>query len=136
MLKANQNIILLISIPIVLLALGIFYFAINPTSFAYTPKCPFHTLTGFHCPGCGSQRALHQILHGNIWEGLKHNFLILLAVILIGYRIFTLVVNNDSGKGSKNLLQHHYTPWIIFTFIMVFWILRNLPLKIFQILAP
>ena len=136
MLKVNQNLLLIISIPIALLALGIFYFSINPTSFAYTPKCPFHTLTGFHCPGCGSQRALHQILHGHIWEGLKHNFLILLAVLLICYKIFILFTNSNSSKSPKNLLQHHYAPWIIFTFIMAFWILRNLPLEMFKILAP
>jgi hypothetical protein len=135
-LKVNQNLLLILCIPIVLLALGIFYFYIDPTSFAYTPRCPFHALTGFHCPGCGSQRALHLILHGHIWEGIQHNFLIVIAVLLIGYKIYIFFTPTNSNEKSKNLLKHNFTPWIILSLIMTFWILRNLPLDIFQILAP
>ena len=29
------------------------------------PICPFFGLTGCYCPGCGTLRALHQLLHGN-----------------------------------------------------------------------
>ena len=31
----------------------------NPGTY---PICPFLGLTGFHCPGCGTLRALHQLL--------------------------------------------------------------------------
>ena len=27
--------------------------------------CPFFGLTGYHCPGCGTLQALHELLHGN-----------------------------------------------------------------------
>lgn len=42
--------------------------------------CPFHWLTGWHCPGCGSQRALHDLLHGRIAEAFGHNAAMILAV--------------------------------------------------------
>jgi hypothetical protein len=29
------------------------------------PPCPFHALTGLLCPGCGTTRALHELLHGH-----------------------------------------------------------------------
>ncbi|PYV86056.1 MAG: hypothetical protein DMG90_22080 [Acidobacteria bacterium] len=35
----------------------------NPASSGIFPPCPFLWLTGFYCPGCGSLRALHQLLH-------------------------------------------------------------------------
>lgn len=135
MTKTNSLFLKLI-IPIVLLTLGIFYFTINPNTFIYTPKCPFYTLTGWHCPGCGSQRAFHKILHGNIWTGLQHNFLILLAGLIIAYKFYVSYINRSTSKPSKNLLHHNATPWIILALVMGFWILRNIPLEPFLILAP
>ncbi|NEV93196.1 DUF2752 domain-containing protein [Psychroflexus sp. YR1-1] len=125
-----------ISIPIVILTLGIFYFFINPVTFAYTPQCPFHSLTGLHCPGCGSQRAFHEILHGNIWGGLQHNFLILLAVFVIGYKVYRAYLYKPKSKTTQSLLHHNAAPWIILALVLGFWILRNIPLEPFLILAP
>lgn len=125
-----------IGIPIVVLTLGIFYFIIDPSSFAFTPKCPFHTLTGFHCPGCGSQRAFHEMLHGNIWTGLQHNFLILFAFLIISYKFYLSYINRSTSKKTNNLLHHNATPWLILALVLGFWILRNIPLEPFLILAP
>lgn len=30
------------------------------------PRCPFHVLTGLECPGCGSTRAIHALLRGDL----------------------------------------------------------------------
>ncbi|WP_093365506.1 DUF2752 domain-containing protein [Psychroflexus sediminis] len=135
MLRTN-SLLIKIGIPIAILTLGIFYYYFNPTSFAFTPQCPFHFLTGFHCPGCGSQRAFHEILHGNIWTGLKHNFLILLAFLVIGYKLYVSFINKSTSKKNNNLLHHNSTPWIILAIVLGFWILRNIPLEPFLILAP
>lgn len=132
----TYSLLLKLTIPIALLALGILYFTINPNTFPYTPKCPFYSLTGFHCPGCGSQRAFHEILHGNIWTGLQHNFLILFAAIIFIYKFYISYINKSSSKKSNNLLHHNATPWVILALVVGFWILRNLPLEPFLILAP
>ncbi|MFD0932933.1 DUF2752 domain-containing protein [Psychroflexus salinarum] len=132
----NYYLLIKIGIPIVILALGIFYYTVNPTTFAFTPKCPFHLFTGYHCPGCGTQRALHDILHGNIWTGLQHNFLILLAVLIIAYKFYVSYINSTNSKPTKNLLHHNAAPWLILAFVLGFWILRNIPLEPFLILAP
>lgn len=123
-------------IPIVILTLGIFYFYVNPNTFAFTPKCPFYLFTGFHCPGCGSQRAFHEILHGNLWTGLQHNFLIILAVLIVSYKIIMSFIYKSSSNKTQNLLYHNSTPWVIFGIVMLFWVLRNIPLEPFIILAP
>lgn len=133
---SKSKLIFKITIPIVLLTVGIFYFYINPSTFAYTPKCPFYSLTGLHCPGCGSQRAIHEMLHGNIWGGLQHNFLILFAVFIISYKFYVSSISSNKKHPKTNLLQHNAAPWLILALVIGFWVLRNLPLEPFQILAP
>src|SRR5580693_9291812 len=36
----------------------------DPATSGIFPPCPFRYLTGWYCPGCGSLRAIHQLLHG------------------------------------------------------------------------
>lgn len=134
MANREDSLFLKLSLPIAIFAVGIFYFVINPSTFAYTPKCPFYTFTGLYCPGCGSQRALHDLLHGNIWAGLQHNFLLLLAIVLIGYKVYWSF--RGTTKTTHNLLHNNATPWVILALVIAFWILRNIPLKPFLILAP
>lgn len=41
---------------------------------------PFHALTGWDCPACGGQRALHSLLHGRFGEALRFNPFLVVAV--------------------------------------------------------
>jgi len=61
------------------------YGLLDPQYFTF-PKCPFLTLTGWMCPGCGSQRAIHQVLHGRITTAFQLNALFIPALLygLIG----------------------------------------------------
>ncbi|MBK8500480.1 MAG: DUF2752 domain-containing protein [Flavobacteriales bacterium] len=52
-------------------------------SLPYLP-CPFHWLTGLYCPGCGSQRALHDLLHGRLGDAFGHNAALICAGPLLG----------------------------------------------------
>lgn len=56
------------------------YFLIDPAQYVWMPKCPVKALTGYDCPGCGSQRLLHALLHGDIAGAWKANALLLLAM--------------------------------------------------------
>ncbi|MGM0635098.1 MAG: DUF2752 domain-containing protein [Bacteroidota bacterium] len=115
----------------------IIYTKFNPSEIALFPKCPFHLITGLHCPGCGSQRAIHAFLQGNIWQGLQHNFLMILLFLLLFHKLYQLsFALFQKVTTSKNLLYHPATAWVIVGVILLFWILRNLPFAAFQILAP
>jgi hypothetical protein len=46
--------------------------------------CPFHWLTGLLCPGCGAQRALHDLMHGRVGEAFGHNAALVVALPLLG----------------------------------------------------
>lgn len=46
-----------------LAAICFIYYRFNPSSCGFFPRCPFYVLTGLLCPGCGSQRVFHSLLH-------------------------------------------------------------------------
>lgn len=49
-------------------------------------RCPFHALTGWYCPGCGSTRAVEAAFRGDVEQALHNNALLPLAgaAMLIG----------------------------------------------------
>lgn len=112
------------------------YFNYNPSNSSIFPKCPFYSLTGLHCPGCGSQRAIHKFLHGDIIEGLKYNFLIVLLPIVLIYDWGIILVNKYSKKKIENILHNSKTIYLILAVILLFWVLRNINFYPFSILAP
>ena len=44
---------------LVALTVGMALYFLNPTDYTWVPKCPTKCLTGWDCPGCGFQQALH-----------------------------------------------------------------------------
>lgn len=65
----------------ILSALAYFYF--NDPEKGGHIGCPFHFLTGLLCPGCGSQRAIHDLLHLRVGEAFGHNALLVLSIPLL-----------------------------------------------------
>lgn len=61
-------------------ALTVAYYIIDPAESSLMPKCLFKQLTGLDCPGCGSQRMLHALLHGNISAAWAANPLLFAAI--------------------------------------------------------
>ena len=70
------------------LAIAIFYFLFDPAETAWMPQCVFHRLTGLQCMGCGAQRMLHALLHGDLASAYEANALLLFlmpVLILMAY---------------------------------------------------
>jgi hypothetical protein len=126
--------ILLISIAV--LALGLLYYLYNPVGHSFFPECPFYALTGLDCPGCGSQRALYALLHGHLLQAAAYNLLFVLALPFIIYSAVVFAGNHLFGKRwNQNIF---YKPWfakVALVFILLFWILRNLPFPCFHWMA-
>lgn len=122
---------------IVLIAgLTVLFYCYNPAKYRFFPKCPFHSLTGLDCPGCGSQRAIYSLLHGDIKQALNYNVLLVMSIpfllIHFSYRLRSVF----SGKDLRwNLIYHPLTPKIIFLIVVVFWITRNIPVHPFNYLS-
>jgi hypothetical protein len=52
---------------------GVVLFCFDPSRSAFYPVCLFHKTTGLLCPGCGSLRALHELLHGHLATAWRFN---------------------------------------------------------------
>ena len=121
---------------IVITGLAVLFFVLDPSKNAIFPRCMFNSLTGYYCPGCGSQRAIHSLLHLNIAGVVHYNFLFLPALILIIYHYLHPLLNRVFKWKLPNIFYLKNTPWIILGVVIVFWILRNIPVFPFSVLAP
>lgn len=68
-------------------ALIVLYFFVDPAASRWMPKCFFRELTGWSCPGCGFQRAIHALLHGRVAEAWGYNpfiFIIIPMAVALG----------------------------------------------------
>lgn len=109
---------------VVLAVVAFFYFSINPATSKYVPRCVFLTLTGYKCPGCGCQRAVHSLLHGNFLDALRYNAFFLAAVPVIALYLlndYTKLIPVKVGE----VITHHYTIAAIGIVVMLWWVLRN-----------
>jgi hypothetical protein len=101
------------------------YGLLDPQHFPF-PKCPFLTLTGLKCPGCGSQRAMHQIIHGDIASAFRLNpmFFPALLYALAGYGIAFF-----SPRSWPQIRDRWFSigaAKVSLVVIFLFWIGRNL----------
>jgi hypothetical protein len=101
-------------------------FAFDPVRVNVLPVCPFHQLTGLWCPGCGTTRALHQLLHGNIAGAFRFNALSMAVLPVAGY----LMVRGDASTLKPGWI------WLLLAVIVAFGVLRNIPVYPFTLLAP
>jgi hypothetical protein len=108
------------------IALGATYlFIFEPGKTGFFPACPFRILTGFTCPGCGSTRGLHRLLHGDIVSALEFNPLMVLSLPFLLYALVRYTAAAVSGRPlQRHNLDAKYI-WMLFGIIMSFWILRN-----------
>ncbi|MBT8254618.1 MAG: DUF2752 domain-containing protein [Bacteroidia bacterium] len=118
------------------LAALLLYLTIDPSKSALFPKCPFLMFTGFYCPGCGSQRAIHHLLNGEIISGLQYNLLIVLLIAVLSYIFIRQGMQLVFKFQSKNILHYPVITQSVLIVVILFWILRNITVYPFSLLAP
>lgn len=88
------------------------------------PHCPWHALTGTHCPGCGTLRGIAAILQGDLLGMTRNNPLAVVLSPLLLYAGFNLV--SESIFGYR--LPCIYIPkwqYLLVIVIIGYWIARN-----------
>ena len=94
-----------------------------PTPDSFYPRCVFHLATGLDCPGCGSTRAMHQLLHGNVGAAFRLNPILFLLLGVFGAGAPSFL----RGETPRFFMR----PWFGWTTVVVltaFWIVRNTPI--------
>ena len=113
------------------------YFYFDAARYSFFPQCPFHMLTHLYCPGCGSQRSLSALLHGEIAKALSYNLLFVISLPLVIYSALVYTFNTFSALPVQQKLV--YSPFFIKTclwLVIAFFILRNIPFPLFSFLRP
>jgi hypothetical protein len=107
-------------------------FCFDPSTVHFYPPCLFRLLTGFYCPGCGSLRATHALLHGRLGEAFRLNPLLLISMPVVA----GMLVIDPRLKPKYRLSMNPVFPVIVLVVVVAFWIVRNIPLYPFTTLAP
>lgn len=114
-------------IAIVLLVAIAVYYALDPAGYDFFPKCPFYWLTGYKCPGCGSQRAIHHLLHLDVKGAFKENALLVTAIpYILGGFLFDYTNLGQKYPRVKETLYGLKAIIIVVIIMILFWVLRNL----------
>lgn len=112
------------------LAAGAAYVAIsNPSENAGFIPCPFRSLTGLWCPGCGLTRATHYLFRGDLTQALRYN-LFVVAVLLGLVAAWGLWLYQRARDTRVTVIPKRLRPWVVgvaVTVMMAFAVVRNLP---------
>lgn len=103
------------------------------------PPCPFHLATGLHCPGCGTLRSLHALLHGRVATAFGQNALSMVVLPIILVTAVQRWRRDGLSNGLASRLFDSTSPRRIRAFaviVIAFWVLRNVPYSPLTILAP
>ncbi len=108
-----------------LLVFGSIYYALDPSQSGFFPRCVFHELTGYKCPGCGTQRAVHALLHGDVAAALRYNAILLIAVPWI---VLCLYAESQRTRNPRlyDRLNAPLLIWLFLVLVLIWWLLRNI----------
>ena len=116
-------------------ALG-FVYLFNPSTSTLYPTCPFYWFTGCYCPGCGSLRALHQLVRGHLAAAFGLNPLMMVSVPFVGYFFVSRATLAVAGRPLRDVFVRPVLIRALLGVILAYGILRNIPVHPFSLLAP
>lgn len=109
----------------------------GPSALPWLPPCLFHRLTGLHCPSCGMTRAMWAGLNGNFAQAFRFNPLLVILLPLAALALLVEILGWVRGRPVPFRLHLGLkSGGIVVAIIGLFWILRNVPVWPFTLLAP
>ncbi len=121
----NNKILIACALVLVAVAAVVLY-VFDPSEYVLMPKCPFKMLTGWDCPGCGFQRAMHALLHGHVAEAIRFNVFLVVAV---PYLLALLVANFLCTEHRKAkllaVLESRTAIWTYVVLYVAWMVIRN-----------
>lgn len=108
-----------------LVLLAITYYFFDPVEAIWMPKCIWKVATGTDCPGCGSQRMLHSLMHGDFIGAWHANAYAICMIPVMGFLLWLELFRERFPR----MYDRIHSPWmirIIVASVFLWWILRNL----------
>ena len=108
----------------------------DPATSEFFPPCPVRYLTGFYCPGCGSLRALHALLDGDLRRAWAMNPFTVTMLPFVCYGLVSYMLLALRGRGLPQVVLP--ANWIraFAIAVVLYGVARNLPMHPFNLLAP
>lgn len=106
---------------------------VHPSESGLIPRCPVLQVSGLYCSGCGSLRAIHHLLQGELTLAWSMNPLavLLLPVLMVLAGAELLFLRYDVAQRIPARWI-----WLLLAVFILFGILRNIPVHPFTLLAP
>jgi hypothetical protein len=90
--------------------------------------CPFLTLTGWPCPGCGGLRAVNDLTRGDLVAAVSSNALAVALVLGLAVLWIVWFVRRATGQPRAAFARPSVrTGLVVVAVIAVFGVLRNTP---------
>jgi Protein of unknown function (DUF2752) len=119
------------------LAMAVTLHVADPSGATSFPVCPFSAITGLYCPGCGTLRSLHALLHADLRSAFGFNAVTVLLAPMLVVAWLSVGVAGIGGRRLPRLWNApRWTGYAIAVAVGLFWILRNLPWAPFSWMAP
>ena len=122
----------------VLAVMGVFVlglvYSFDPSTTYVFPPCPFHAVTGFYCPGCGSLRATHELLHGHLTAAVGLNPMMILSLAYMAL-LLSLRFYRNSDRALRFLQNPTHVRFYL-GLVLLFWVARNISVYPLSLLAP
>lgn len=100
---------------------------VDPHQAGHYPTCPFLALTGAYCPGCGSLRAVHDLLHADVAGAVARNPLAVLTVPVLLW-FWVRMWRDAAGRPTPSPTRLPvWSLWGLLALVIGYAVLRNLP---------
>jgi hypothetical protein len=107
-----------------------------PDEVSLYPPCAVHALSGWHCPGCGTGRAVHALANADFGAAFRYNALATVFLCALapwaGWQAWLGLRRNRFARLPSRAVASWSIVWLVATFTIA----RNLPWAPFSWLAP
>jgi len=106
---------------------GVVLYNLNPIQYWFMPKCPFKLITGLSCPGCGIQRALYALMHGEIKDAIKYNYFLLYSgPYAASFLLVCLMPESVFRNKIKSIIENKYVVNFYLVTFLLWLVIRNI----------
>lgn len=89
--------------------------------------CPFETVTGWDCPGCGGLRAVHALTDLDLGAALSSNVFAVLLVGVLAVAFVAWIPRRLADPSARMIVISSRTGLVILAVLAVFTVVRNTP---------